>query len=122
MNNLGAYKDIVTFSKKVGGPYQLIALVALGGYAAIRAGEVGVRQVIKSTKEKNKQKRSDSSTLYIVHTGSESNDGLIFKQGDTYRVLEVDHDAVLIEKTGVMDNPYCVSAKFLSSISNFKIC
>lgn len=49
-----------------------------------------------------------------------SNEGLAFKIGDQFRVLEIDRDAVLIEKIVDNNNPYFVSEELLTNISNYK--
>ena len=49
-----------------------------------------------------------------------SNEGLEFKIGDQFRVLESDKDAILIEKIGDNNNPYFVSAELLKNISDFE--
>jgi hypothetical protein len=46
-------------------------------------------------------------------------DGLVFKVGDKYRILDRDGDSILIEKFGDDNNPYFVSAEFLKKISEF---
>ena len=57
--------------------------------------------------------------IYTVKTEGTSNEGLLFKVNDKFRVLEQDGDAVLIEKIKDEHNPYFVSAKFISSISDY---
>ena len=49
-----------------------------------------------------------------------SNENLVFKLGDKFKVLEFDGDAVLIEKIGDSNNPYVASSEFLGKISNYK--
>lgn len=45
-----------------------------------------------------------------------SNEDLAFKIGDQFRVLEIDRDAVLIEKIVDNNNPYFVSEELLTNI------
>jgi hypothetical protein len=91
---------------------------ALGGGAA--AGVVALNKKVK--KELEKKKRAvEAATVYTVHTEKHSNEGLLFKKGDTFKVLERDGDAGLIIKMDDDNNPYIVSLKFLSSISDFNI-
>ena len=45
---------------------------------------------------------------------------LLFSVDDTFKVLEIDGDATLIEKIGDENNPYFVSGCFLESISDYK--
>ncbi len=118
MSNLGLYQTMTTLAKKAGGPLQLGATVAVGGYVVIRTVEAVGRKVIKTVKKRSKS--IALSRTYIVHTQGESNEGLIFNIGDEYRVLEVDKDCVLIEKIGDLNNPYFVSADLLHSISDFE--
>ena len=54
-----------------------------------------------------------------MHSAGKSNEGLQFAVGDTFRVLEIAADAVLIEKIGDPNNPYFVSSDLLHSISDF---
>ena len=44
----------------------------------------------------------------------------LFSVDDTFKVLEIDGDAALIEKIGDENNPYFVSGCFLESISDYK--
>lgn len=58
--------------------------------------------------------------IYSVTAEGVSNEGLEFKIGDQFRVLEKDKDAVLIEKIGDDNNPYFVSEELFKNISNYK--
>lgn len=49
-----------------------------------------------------------------------SNEGLQFHVGETFKVLERDGNAVLIEKLGDDNNPYFVVAELLNEISDYK--
>ena len=121
MGNLGAYQVMTTVVKKVGGPVKLALSVAVGGYVVIRATEGVIKTGIKKVKKNNGTKKNASHTLklYTVHEYGESNEGLIFNINDTYRVLEKDRDAVLIEKIGDDNNPYFVSEELLHKISDY---
>lgn len=118
MGNLGMYQVMTTFAKKVGGPVQFLGMVAVGGYVVLRTAEAGgkaiTRAVIKcfSPKEEN-------DMIYTVHTAGTSNNDLHFVVGDAFHVLEIDRDAVLIERIGDANNPYFVSSDLLCSISDF---
>lgn len=121
MSNLGMYQTLTTMAKKVGGPKIFFALLAsgsaiLGGGAF--AGGTAIKNIVKSKFEKNRQKKL-LSRLYTVKKGGRSKEGLLFVEGDTYKVLKIDGDACLIEKIGDVNNPYYVSRKFLSTISDF---
>lgn len=120
MSNLGLYQTMTTVAKKLGGPIGFVATTAIGGYIVIRTGEAGTKKIIKTVKKYIKDKKTENIGCIVVHTDGTSNEGLVFKNGDKYRVLERDKDAILIEKLGDDNNPYFVSADFLSSISEFK--
>lgn len=115
MSNLGGYQIMTKIAKKVGGPKNLVALTMVGGYCCIRTAEGLVKKVVKTVEKKDKR----GETYKVLKPGV-SNEGLKFNVGDIYFVLEQDDDAVLIEKYGEADNPYFVSAKLLSEISEYK--
>jgi hypothetical protein len=122
MSNLGWYQILTSTAKKVGGPKQLIGLIA-GGGALLGGGAVAGGSVLKkkiSSKLAKKRQEAEAAVLYTVYTEGKSNEGLLFKVGDTFKVLETDGDAGLIEKIGDENNPYFVSLKFLSTISDYK--
>ncbi len=85
---------------------------------AIRALEACTKKGINIIKQHSTSQNSNDRT-YIFQSEGKSNDGFCFKVGDSFRVLEIANDAVLIEKKGDTNNPYCVSADFLRSISDF---
>lgn len=118
MSNLGLYQTMTTIAKKVGGPKNFLLLVGIGGYGVFRIGEAGIKKFIKAV-IKYKNNKKISSKLYVVHSAGESNEGLRFIAGDTFRVLESDGDAVLIEKIGEDNNPYFVSRELLLNISDY---
>lgn len=117
MSNLGWYQKITTYSKKVGSPVNFLLLVAGGGYGVGRILEFGIKKTIKGVRRKSKV--IDTKNVYTVHSHGESNEGIIFDVGDSFRILEIDEDVVLIEKKGDTNNPYYVSANLLHSISDF---
>ena len=121
MSNLGWYQIITSVAKKVGGPKQLIGIligggVLIGGSAV--AGGNAIKKRIESKIDKKRQ-AEEAAIIYTVIAEGKSNEGLIFKVGDTFRVLETDGDAGLIEKLGDENNPYFVSLKFLKTISDY---
>lgn len=123
MSNLGLYQMMTIFAKKAGGPVNLFGFVALTGYAVLRTSEAGLKLASKQVKEylkKNIQEKSCEDVEYTVESFGTSSDGLEFKIGDKFRVLEQADDAILIEKIGDYDNPYFVAEKFLKSISDYK--
>ena len=122
MSNLGWYQILTSLSKKVGGPKQLIGLIA-GGGALLGGGAVAGGNALKKKIQAilaKKRQEAEAAVLYTVIKEGKSNEGLLFKVGETFRVLETDGDAGLIEKLGDEDNPYFVSLKFLSTISDYK--
>ena len=122
MSNLGWYQVITTWSKKVGGPLNLLGIVAgvwaIGGVV----GTKGVEALVSSQKKKaaEKEKAAELLKTYTVSKEGVSNEGLQFHVGETFKVLERDGNAVLIEKLGDDNNPYFVAAELLNEISDYK--
>ncbi|KON40094.1 hypothetical protein ADS73_06740 [Lactiplantibacillus plantarum] len=121
MGNLGWYQLMTTVAKKVGGPKQLLALVAAGGYVIIRGFEAGGKKVIKLVKKDNKEK-STSKVLpaYKFIIDGKDDKGLIFSSGDVFYVAARHDDVILIEKEKDDNNPYFVSVDWLMKVSSFK--
>lgn len=123
MSNLGGYQKITSLAKKVGGPMNLILIVASGGYAIIRGAEVSIKKIVKTVREKNSKNNilsKNEDIIFEVYADGEDGSGLKFYVGDKYKILESDGDAILIEKLGDNDNPYFVSGNFLKTISGYK--
>lgn len=120
MSNLGPYQTMTTIAKKIGGPINLLGVVAAGGYSVFRIVEIGVKKGVDKLDEIKKSKAIKASVLYTVSKEGTSNEGLHFNVGDTFHVLQQVGDAVLVEKVGDTNNPYFVAYDFLMSISNFK--
>lgn len=120
MGNLGAYQWITTISKKVGGPYQLLALTAVGGYAVFRGVEAGGKKIYKIIKEHTEtEKTIENAQEYTVTQDGISNEGVSFTKGEKFAVLEKDGKSVLIDKINDENSPYFVSEKFLTEISEY---
>lgn len=121
MGNLGWYQLMTTVAKKVGGPKQLLALVAAGGYVIIRGVEAGGKKVIKLVKKDNKEK-STSKVLpaYKFIIDGKDDKGLIFSSGDVFYVAARHDDVILIEREKDDNNPYFVSVDWLMKVSSFK--
>lgn len=122
MSNLGLYQTMTTLAKKVGGPKNLILIVAGVGYLILRTGEAVSKKLFKKVKNKISGKRKMSGyteIIFEVTSDGEDSSGLTFHVGDKYKVLESDDDSILIEKFGDANNPYFLSRDFLISISNF---
>lgn len=118
MSNLKWYQHITTWSKKVGGPQNFIAILMGSGYIIGKGGEFIVKKAVKTVKKLSKKENHDVR-IYTVTSNGKSNDELEFIIGDRYKVLKSDGDCILIEKIGDSNSPYFVSAGFLSSISDF---
>ena len=122
MSNLGTYKTMTTWAKKAGGPVKLALYLVGGGMLlggiAVKGGEYAIKkgkQAISNHKEKKKYLLKTTQTIYTI-----CDEKLKFKVGNTFRVLESDGDATLIELIGDDNNPYFVSEKLLKKISDYK--
>ena len=115
---------LTTAEKKVGGPRNLVLLIAGSGALVYKCGEIVVykmaTEVIKMKYAKKRSGNELGGEVYIVKSFGISDEGLQFKVNEKFRVLEVDGDAVLIEKIGDMNNPYFISGDFLKEISDYK--
>ena len=123
MSNLGGYQVMTTLAKKVGGPKKLAILTFGGGYLILRGVEAGTKKCVKTVKKhlnKNIREYDDTNVIYEVTLEGKDEYGLEFSVGDKYRVIKSDGEAILIEKIGDLNNPYCVSIDFLRTISNFE--
>lgn len=118
MSNLGGYQTLTSAAKKAGGPDNLIMGIGLAGFLAVRTGEMGVRYLFRKISDRRSQALTGLE-VYTVHTDALDDSGLQLTSGQSYRVLDRDDDAVLVEVIGRDDNPHVVSATFLASISTF---
>ncbi|WP_083364079.1 hypothetical protein [Microterricola viridarii] len=125
MGNLGAYQDITKLIKTLGGPAKAGTLLIGGTLAAgglITVGAQKAAKAIMKAIENSRHQRPPCPTLgrsFTVHTAGTDEQGLEFREEDTYTVLECDGDAILVEITSNSDNPHFVSGVFLSSISDY---
>lgn len=120
MSNLGWYQLMTTWAKKVGGPKQFMGAI-FGTGAAL--GAVVVKGKNRIDRELNdREKKRESAIIYTVLKDGIINEGLSFKVGENFRVLEYDRDIGLIEKIGDDKNPYVVSLSFLHTISDYGQC
>lgn len=123
MNNLGGYQWLTTVAKKVGGPKKLVLLIAGSGAVIYKIAEIAFKKKaksIKSLKTKDQALYTSDTTFYTITKEYFGADGLEFKFGDHFRILESDKDAILIEKDKDRNNPYFVSASLLEKISDYK--
>ena len=123
MSNLGGYKWFTTTAKKVGGPTNLVLIIAGTGAVVYKGSEVLVKNGVKAIKKKCNEKKliaESNIKTYVAKVPGVSNEGLAFEVGDKFKVLESDGDAMSIEKIRDIDNHYFVSADLLKEISNYK--
>lgn len=123
MGNLGLYQWFATAAKKVGGPLNLMGIIAFGGYAVIRTGEAGAKKIVKLVKSDNKEKSYDKSKSYPVYKVVKSaniEEGVDLKVGDKIKVWATDKQVALIEILGDKNNPYFIDFTLLKSIVNYK--
>lgn len=122
MGNLGLYQTMTTVAKRVGGPLGLVAVIAGAGATlgvAVEHSGKAIMNVVKQ-KRKGRKKGHETETLYRVNTFCNAGGGLILRPDNTFRALERDGDAVLIEVLGGTNNPYFVSAELLSKVSDYE--
>ncbi|MGD9962021.1 hypothetical protein [Nocardioides sp.] len=123
MGNLGAYQTMTSLAKKVGGPKALAVMIAASGWAVGRGTEAGGKYGFKATKAALKRRNAPCPTkgllFDVTADGTDSGAGLTLHLGDSYRVLECDEDAILIEVLDNATNPYFVSRQFLTTVSDF---
>lgn len=119
MSNLGSYQLITSWSKKVGGPFVLLFLAGVSGHVVLKGVEEGVKGIVKVAKN-HKNNKSQNLRKYVVKKEGISNEGVLFKAGDEFRVLEMAEDAILIELMGADDNPYFVDINLLTEISDYR--
>lgn len=119
MSNLGRYQTMTRLAKKVGGPTALAVITFVSGYVAIRPAEAGAKRIIRRAKNPTPPCEWKGRTFQVTVDGDEKEVHL--RVGGSYRVLECDGDAILIEVVGDANNPYFVSSKFLRSVSDFPL-
>lgn len=120
MSNLGAYQLMTTYAKKVGGPANLMMVVGTCGYLVLRGGEAVIKYSCKKVKSFYDKMQLQEEIIYDVKNEGVSNEGVVFKVGDQFRVLETAADAILIELKGDANNPYFVDVNLLKEISDYK--
>lgn len=119
MSNLGDYQTLTTKAKEVGGPKNLLTLIALGGMVVGGTLVFCGTKIEKFFKDKKSTTTNETDVIYKITTQGESNQGLKFDIGTEFRVLETDGEAILIEKIGDSNNPYFVDRKLLNKISDY---
>ena len=120
MSNLGTYQTITKISKAVGGPKVFIGMI-FGAGAAIGSIATFIIKASSSNKKEAKKIASDikKDKTYETVLADKSNGNILFNVGDKFKVLEIDDDAVLIDKIGDKNSPYYVAKDFLKKISDF---
>lgn len=124
MGNLGAYQVMTSMAKKVGGPKNLAVLTVAGGWAVLRAAEVGGKKAVKATRVLVKKRSAPpcatrGQVFEVTADGTDDNADLALHTGDSYRVLECDADSILVEVLDSPANPHFVSRQFLTTVSDF---
>lgn len=115
MSNLGGYQRITTWSKKIGGPGRLFGAAVGSG---ILIGVVTEKLISNINSKKSKDKGiTEVNETFRITTAGVDNTGLEFKVGDSFRVIQIDKDVVLIEKIKDENNPYYVSNELLTNLS-----
>ena len=122
MSNLGGYQRLTTIAKRVGGPKNLVLLIAGSGAVIYKGVETLVKKGVKIVKKQYVENVSLklNDQVYIVNKQGISNEGMILAIGDSFKVLESDGEVILIEKIGDSNNPYFVSSELLEEISDYK--
>ncbi len=115
MNNWYLYQWTTTAMKKVGGPLNFYLLLC-GGCASLGYAAHALPPKVKSYIRQKYNKSSKPILKSASHVINE--DGLEFKIGDEFRILETIENGALIEKIGDPDNPYVVTDMFLQKITN----
>ncbi|WP_246199837.1 hypothetical protein [Arthrobacter zhaoguopingii] len=113
---------MTTIAKRVGGPVGLLATTLSAGYVIGRTTEAGGKRGIGALKNAIKRRKAPCEVkdeVFVVRADGTDDQGLEFKAGAEYRVLECSDDAILIELIGNDDNPHVVSDAFLATISDF---
>lgn len=118
MGNLGAYQAMTMLAKKFGGPRVLGGATLVAGYILLRPAEAGVKRAVQVVRRKYSPCLTKGEVFTATADGDDGS-GFAIRQGDEYRVLECDGEAILVEMIGQPDDPYFVSRAFLASVSDF---
>lgn len=109
-SNLGTYKVMTTLAKKVGGPVSLAAITMGIGYVGGTAIKFTAGKIIsRMKKNQNLAETTDSNEIYTANVTAQFEDEVYFTQGDCFRIVAKDEDALIIEIIGAERNPYLVS-------------
>ena len=119
MSNLGLYQKMTTWAKKVGGPVQLLSIVAVGGYLVFRTIEAGGKIIVNVINKRLNSGEKITTDLFTVHCEGTTNDGIRFETGEEFRILEIADNGALVEKINDENNPYFVSLEFLKIVSDY---
>ena len=73
MSNLGAYQWLTTAAKKVGGPKNLVGIIAgtgaVAGVAVYKGGEIVVKKIKKKMNKEELQETSDTIIYSVTEEG-----------------------------------------------------
>lgn len=118
MGNLGDYQRMTTLAKRVGGPKVLGLAATVLGYIVLRPAEAGLKKAARTFKERGGSHPLRGRVFRVTADGHDGH-GVRLYEGDEYRVLEGDRDAILIEIIGGTSNPHVVAGEFLKTVSEF---
>lgn len=77
----------------------------------------GIKKAVRALKA-NGGDHPLKGRVFLVTSDGKDGHGVELREGDQYRVLEGDGDAILIEILGGRDNPHMGSSEFLRSVSD----
>lgn len=120
MSNLGDYQRMTTWSKKVGGPVNLLGLavgsgVLIGGLV-VHFGSGFYEKIISKNNNEIKDPVVNAKTFEVTTANNEIFE-LSFEVGDEFKVIETDGETVLITKIDGENEPIYVSKDFLKGVS-----
>lgn len=122
VGNLGDYQKMTTLAKQVGGPWGLAVAVAgmgaVAGYPVLRIAEKTITRKVASNLA-DKAGSSLGGTECTATSSGIDDSGLELREGESFTVLDLVPGGALIEVHGRDDNPFTVSAAFISSVSDY---
>ena len=121
MSNLGFYQTFTTWSKKVGGPKNVLLITAGIGSMIGSGCTLVCQKAISKIREHryNKQHLLNDAIKLTISKTKKVSDDLTLCAGDIVYIIERDGDAILIARKGDKNNPYFISADVLYQISDF---
>lgn len=123
MSNLGAYQFVTELIKRAGGPGKA-AFKYLGGMFSAGVGVGVVFSTLAQAKRYGQEARErdkkikNSRSYRVMKSGKIRNAELT--EGNSFKVIDRDGDAVIIAVNDDSNNPYVVDYKHLCRISDYK--